>query len=303
MVSIRLSFSFVTTSLLFVISWSLCQRGKWIDKVWIPDADCPLRKFDSLEAAKCLHNKTLLIAGNSVSRHFFMSVLNILRNQKEDPSIAVRLDEKKFLSAFLEDSEKLCAPKRNLYKDEQEYGNCKYNLNYVDSIHSEIWHVGGFSGNISFVWLFDWDVPVLAEYLKLENTIVTSNAGLNLEWSYRSKLTNESGLSVAYKEFPNLWNFQVAKTSKFVYRQTTISCLFNVSDVNEYILNYTTINPRNNKVVLDMDYPTKGRLFYIDCNHHPGPQAVLTVQMLLNAVCEDESLLLGNHHNKGGKKK
>lgn len=71
-----------------------CVLGVWMGAVWVPDTNCPIRYFSRNEAAECLHNKHVIVAGNSVSRHFFSGFLNFMHGLKVPDSEDHRQDEK-----------------------------------------------------------------------------------------------------------------------------------------------------------------------------------------------------------------
>jgi hypothetical protein len=162
---------------------------------------------------------------------------------------------------------------------------CVYSANHLDRICNVSWNLNGFYGNLTFIWLWDWYVPIIEKYLLQPYTVVTTNAGLNRA-SY-DHITNS--VSEVKKQFPNLWNAPIDNTSFLIYRQTTEQVYTqyksSIDQQNAWIKNYTRLKPLLHHSILELDIPTKGRHHYIDAAHHPGLQTDLHIQFLLNKFC------------------
>ena len=94
-----LSLALVMLRLMVIVANDLCVEGMWIGTTWIPSPRCPRNTipltYTRLEAAQCLHNKTVIFGGNSVTRHLYRLLQLFLEGKQEDESQAARLEEKK----------------------------------------------------------------------------------------------------------------------------------------------------------------------------------------------------------------
>ena len=187
--------------------------------MWVPTSSCPLRLYNRSEAAAILHGRHFVVAGNSVSRGLFSTFLNELAGYPSEESQDARQREKLSFSPFLVNGsyDEACQKKKKFYKDHFDW--CVYNENHEDGLHTEEWELGVYRGKLTFVWLYDWFVPLLQRFLNEPNTIVTSNAGLNHAWAF-SNGWDPNPLSVK-ENFPLLWNSTCAENSMLLYRQTT----------------------------------------------------------------------------------
>ena len=86
--------SLVVISTFSFYVWSTCTEGMWIGRTWIPAPHCTLMEYDRFDIAGCFHDKNLVFAGNSVTRHLSHLFLNILNDIPDVETDAERLVEK-----------------------------------------------------------------------------------------------------------------------------------------------------------------------------------------------------------------
>lgn len=269
-----------------------CYRGHWESTNWIPEVGCEFLDIGVEKMKQCLSNRHVVVAGNSISRHFFIRIYTLLHGQSDNVTYAYRQNEKKLLDD--------CADVHELTKSdckETKLGHmCQYAANYLDRICNKEWKINEFSGKLTFIWLWDWHVPILDQYLSEPNTIVTSNAGLNRAMIDTNKFTNDEDNPVlqAKIQFPRLWQAPIANSSYLIYRATTRHDTSYelgkkmqgvIDQQNTWILDYVKKNPKYHHSLLEVDIPTLHMEHYMDTAHHPGPQTELHIQWFLNKVC------------------
>lgn len=237
--------------------WSTCTEGMWIGRTWIPAPHCTLMEYDRFDIARCFHDKNLVFAGNSVTRHLYHLFLNILNDIPDVETDAERLVEKaKETCISPTDVEKgsplwsliqevypgniannvtcnaQCSSKKDNYDSQYEY--ClQYNSNHPVPLYKQ-WTlltssssniITNYQGHIYFLWTYDWYSPMLLHLLQKPNTIMTSNAGLNWYWAYNNHWEIQNPLEIVNKQFPILWNTPLFNTSsRMIYRQLTHLC-------------------------------------------------------------------------------
>jgi hypothetical protein len=273
-----------------------CENGVWIGGSWHPKPAprCPpLKNFTRAEAAECLQNKTVLVAGNSVSRSFFVSILKHLNGLVSNGTNEDRIAEKNYYTGWLtkaheETGARHCySPNLKTPKNSAHCNNI-YNKNYPQFIQHANWTHNDFYGKINFVWLWDWDHPILHVYMRQPNTIVTSNAGLNRQWAYSQGWTKEIPRTILEQQFPIIWNATLHNSSYFLYRPTTASCHGSEEQraYNQWIRNYVKRAGNSSKSILSLDISSFGGFkYYMDCNHFSGPLLELHRNMFYTKVC------------------
>ncbi len=277
-----------------------CFNGTWdIDqRLWVSDHQCVVPDYSIQDMASFLNGKAVVFMGNSVSRHLYFKLFNMLSNITSNDDDAARRNEKTLMhlectttangSLPIDKIDGLaasCTEDQLAAYPTKWRGACMYNINHLDNICTRQWNASGYSGNITFVWVVDWFAPLMAEYLSHPNTILSPNAGLNQAWMKKIKLKINPLLN-AQSTFPTLWNAPVANSSVLVYRQSTEDCERNelVMATNNATRTYADEHPETNKHVVDLDIPTRGRHFYVDCTHQQDVQTTLHIRMILHAL-------------------
>ena len=279
-----------------------CQNGYWNVTLgeWVSNKECPLIRYSKENRDgiyKCLHNKTVVIIGNSVSRHLYVELLAYLHGL--DPSPATEANRHKEKEYFFNLTTKNCpVDSTNIPND-----MCFYNMNHFENIMNATWNMGAYNGKIQFIWMWDWYHTVIKDLLLQPNVIVTSNAGLNRAWAHYYNWSTISDMDALSNQFPLLWHTPIHPTSQLIYRQSTCSkqCLLSepISMQNAYIRDYIhhhnahTHSPQHihtntniNRYYMDLDVPTSTFYEYLDTNHHPGKQSALHIDMLLTIACQ-----------------
>lgn len=282
-----------------MITYNNSQNGTWINEVWIPNINSTYRIFDSIDASKCLNNKNIILVGNSISRHMYVYFKSILNGVMTDISSDVdRRAEKLYYTKFLAiennpQCNKLMINKVNpnkKYKSKQKNDNCPYNSNHLKDRINSNWAYNGNSGNLSFIWTYDWYLPAFSEILSKENVIMLPNAGLNHKWAY-SKGWDSSDLVYLKEQFPLLWKVNIHSSSMLVYRQNTHTCdAFDneLMEQNKFIFDYTRDKMDENHKLINLEISTRNLMHYLDCNHHPGNQTMVHFNMILTEICPKE---------------
>ena len=279
----------------------LCFDGYWSGNEWRHSPWCRLIEITNNSLAqKCLDGKHLVIAGNSVSRHLFFGILNFLNGVGENISDAYRLEEKSMFdqcditnsSGWTKDK---CPEDVSAYYPQEDKYKCMYNINHETFNCTKTWKMNHYEGKITFVWLVDWLPNPVLRALQEPDTVVTLNAGLNLEWAYFNKWYRTDPMHVLQYQFPKLWSFPIPNSTRLLYRQSTATCPNPSNGISKrielhtkWILDYVLQNPATGKYLIELDKPTAKRRHYLDCNHHPGVQTVLHIKMLINQLASSD---------------
>ena len=260
--------------------WERDEAGRPTSWRFANQSRCAYRWFDTHAARACLAGKSVVIAGNSVSRHLMFVLHALLEGAPEFDYWSTSLAD-----AERKKEKELCPKEFNETRgglgSSATQGTC-YGLCSCSSRSG--------STDVHFVWQTRWfDEYLNRTYARLvsepRRAFVTVNAGLNVVWESGYNFNAWAPPMLAQLGSLRAFFSGVRLAGRPVWRASTQSCTPEIDLAMQVQDPYIHAQLGDAWEFLDLRSPTTGRLGYSDCNHHPGIQAKTHVNMLLNLWC------------------